>query len=76
MLNQIPLADPTVGRGGVTLIEEKDFRLPQIEELPNLALMILGKALTESYRDTIEQPLPEPLARLVQQIGKGETSFR
>ena len=53
------------------MIDDKDLRLPQIEELPpNLALMILGKALTESYRDTIEQPLPELLARLVQQIEK------
>jgi hypothetical protein len=47
----------------------EDCRLPRVDETPpNLALMVLGRALAEVYRDTIGQPLPEPLARILREI--------
>jgi hypothetical protein len=41
-------------------------RLPHINFLPpNLALMVLGKALAEAYRIPPEQPMPEELNHIL-----------
>jgi hypothetical protein len=47
----------------------EDRHLPRVDETPpNLALMVLGRALAEAYRDTVGQPLPEPLDRILRAI--------
>ena len=35
---------------------------------PNLVLLALGKALANAYEEFSEQPLPEPIVRLVREI--------
>jgi hypothetical protein len=46
-----------------------DLRLPWVDDpLPNLAMMMVGRALAETLRDTIDAPLPEPLARILREI--------
>jgi len=53
----------------VAMIIADDIRLPDGEEpAPNLALMILGKALADAYRDAVEEPLPEGLSRILREI--------
>jgi hypothetical protein len=55
--------------GDDIMIAAQDRRLPRVDEIPpNLALMVLGKALAEAYCDTVGQPLPEPLARILREI--------
>jgi hypothetical protein len=54
---------------------DKDVRLPRVGETPpNLALMVLGKALAQAYGDTVDETLPAPLARIVSQIQERETA--
>jgi hypothetical protein len=51
-------------------------RLPRVDELPpNLALMMLGKALAQAYEDA-DAPLPPSLAELVRQIEQYEAQDR
>jgi hypothetical protein len=39
---------------------------------PNLALMMIGKALAQAYRPSADQPLPETLARIVKELARRE----
>lgn len=51
------------------MIIADDIRLPDVDEPPpNLALMIVGKALADAYRDAVEEPLPECLSRILREI--------
>jgi hypothetical protein len=51
------------------MIKAENLRLPRVDKPPpNLVLMLIGKALAETYRDAMDQPLPEPLARIVRDI--------
>lgn len=55
------------------MIKADYLRLPRVDARPpNLVLMLIGKALAETYRDTMNQPLPEPLARIVREIESRE----
>lgn len=42
------------------------------DPLPNLALMVIGRALAEAYRNFPDQPLPEQLACILREIGMRE----
>jgi hypothetical protein len=52
-----------------------DFRLPHVNEPPpNLALMIVGKALADAYRESVHAPLPECLALILRELEKREAA--
>ena len=54
-----------------------DLRLPRVDDPPrNLAMMMVGRALAETLRDTIDAPLPEPLARILREIEQWERTNR
>jgi hypothetical protein len=49
------------------------LRLPRVDEPPpNLALMVLGKALAQAYAEPVDQPLPATLASIVSEIEERE----
>ena len=51
------------------MIAAEDLRLPRVDELPpNLPLLVLGRTLAGAYREVLDQPLPEALARMVRRI--------
>jgi hypothetical protein len=51
------------------MIAAEDLRLPRVDEPPpNLPLLVLGRTLAVAYREVLDQPLPEALARVVRQI--------
>jgi hypothetical protein len=53
----------------MVMIAPNEARLPRIDEPPpNLALMVIGRALAQAYGEVGARPLPEPLARIVLQI--------
>jgi hypothetical protein len=54
------------------MLADGDVRLPIPDEQPRptLALLVLAKELAREYSDTLEQPLPEPLAKVVREIKK------
>lgn len=55
------------------MITTDQLRLPRVDEPPpNLALMVLGKALAQAYSEPIGQPLPATLARIVDEIERRE----
>jgi hypothetical protein len=55
------------------MITDDTPRLPRVDEPPpNLALMVLGKALAQAYREPAEGPLPPALARIVRTIEERE----
>jgi hypothetical protein len=55
------------------MIAMNSLRLPRVDEPPpNLALMVLGKALAQAYLEPINQPLPPALARIVREIEERE----
>jgi hypothetical protein len=59
------------------MIAAADLRLPRVDEPPpHLPLLVLGRRLAENYRDVLDQPLPEPLARMVRQIEGGAPHLR
>ena len=55
------------------MIIADDIRLPHVDKPPpNLAVMIVGKALAEAYRESIGDPVPEPLTRILREIEERE----
>jgi hypothetical protein len=54
------------------MIIADDIRLPHVEPPPNLAVMIVGKALAEAYRAAMDGPLPERLTRILREIEERE----
>jgi hypothetical protein len=55
------------------MIIANDIRLPHVDEPPpNLAVMIVGKALAEAYRAAMDGPLPERLTRILREIEERE----
>ena len=55
--------------GNDEMIKAENLRLPRVDKPPpNLVLMLIGKALAETYRDAMNQSLPEPLARILREI--------
>jgi hypothetical protein len=55
------------------MIIADDIRLPHVDEPPpNLAVMIVGKALAEAYREALEGPLPKRLTRILRKIEEPE----
>lgn len=55
------------------MINKDHLRLPRVDEPPpNLALMVLGKALAQAYSEPVDQPLPATLARIVHEIERRE----
>jgi hypothetical protein len=55
------------------MIRTDQLRLPRVDEPPpNLALMVLGKALAQAYAEPVDQPLPSTLARIVDEIERRE----
>ena len=51
------------------MIIADNIRLPHADEPPpNLAVVILGKALAEACREARDGPLPERLARILREI--------
>jgi hypothetical protein len=55
------------------MIIADDIRLPRVDEPPpNLAVMIVGKALAEAYREALDGSLPERLARILREIEERE----
>ena len=55
------------------MIIADDIRLPHVDEPPpNLAVMIVGKALAEVYRESIGDLLPERLAHILREIEERE----
>jgi len=54
-----------------------DLRLPRVDDSPpNLAMMMVDRALAETLRDTLDAPLPEPLARILREIERWECMNR
>lgn len=52
-----------------------DLCLPRVDEPPpNLTLLIVGKALAETYRATLDEPLPEGLAHVMRLIEERATA--
>ena len=52
-----------------------DIRLPHVDEPPpNLALMIVGKALADTYREAVDDPFPECLTRILDDLEQWETN--
>jgi hypothetical protein len=50
-----------------------DARLPRVDDLPpNVATFMIARAFAEIYRDSVEAPLPEPLAAILRQIESWE----
>ena len=50
-----------------------NLRLPHVEEPPpNLALMIVGRALADTYREAVDGPLPECLTRILSELEQRE----
>jgi hypothetical protein len=44
-------------------------KLPRIDDPPpNLALMVIGKALAKAYQSSLEEPLPRTLAAIARDI--------
>ena len=57
------------------MITPDQLRLPRVDEPPpNLALMVLGKALAQAYAEPVDQPLPATLARIVDEIERREAT--
>jgi hypothetical protein len=51
-----------------------DIRLPHVDKTPpNLALMILGKALADTYGEGIDGPMPERLRRVLRELEERES---
>jgi hypothetical protein len=56
------------------MIAAESLRLPRVDEPPpNLPLLLLGRTLAAAYREVLDQPLPEALARMVRQIEQRAT---
>jgi hypothetical protein len=59
------------------MIITDDIRLPRVDQPPpNLALMIVGKALAAAYREAGDDPLPEGLTRLLRELEEREAADR
>ena len=57
------------------MVTPDQLRLPRVDEPPpNLALMVLGKALAQAYAEPVDQPLPATLARIVDEIERREAN--
>jgi hypothetical protein len=57
------------------MIITDDVRLPHVDQLPpNLALMIVGKALAAAYREAGDDPLPEGLTRILRELEEREAA--
>ena len=55
------------------MIAADEPRLPRIDDPPpNLALMVIGKALATAYRSSTDEPLPRTLAAIVREIEQRE----
>jgi hypothetical protein len=55
------------------MIRHETLHLPRVDEPPpNLALMVLGKALAQAYLEPIDRPLPPALAKIVREIEERE----
>lgn len=59
------------------MIIADEIPLPELDEpAPNLALMLVGKALAETYRDAVDEQLPECLMRIVRALAEREAADR
>jgi hypothetical protein len=46
-----------------------DVRLPHVNDLhPNVATLMLARAFAETYRDVLNDPVPEPLVAILCQM--------
>ena len=55
------------------MILADDIRLPHADEPPpNLAVLMVGKALAEACREAVAGPVPERLARILREIEERE----
>jgi hypothetical protein len=55
------------------MIGSDEVHLPRVDEPPpNLALMVIGRALAQVYGEVGARPLPEPLARIMLRIEERE----
>ena len=51
----------------------EDAQLPNVNELPpNLALLIMGRAVAEAYKGTVEEPVPAPIAEVLRKLERLE----
>ena len=51
----------------------EDLQLPKVNELPqNLALLMMGRAVAEAYRGTVEEPVPAALAEVLRKLERLE----
>jgi hypothetical protein len=46
-----------------------DVRLPHVDDLhPDVATFMIARAIAEVYRDSLEQPVPEPLMAILRRM--------
>ena len=46
-----------------------DVRLPHVDNLhPDVATFMIARAIAEVYRDSLEQPVPEPLMAILRRM--------
>ena len=57
------------------MIIANEIQHPELDEpAPNLALMLVGKALAETYRDAVDAQLPECLMCIVRELAEREAA--
>jgi hypothetical protein len=51
----------------------EDLQLPNVNELPpNVALLMMGRAVAEAYKGTVEEPMPAALAEVLRKLERLE----
>ncbi|MBD2749404.1 hypothetical protein IC232_22235 [Microvirga sp. BT688] len=53
-----------------------DVRLPHVADVcPDVATFMIARAFAEVYRDVLVEPVPEPLAAILRQMGSSEDQY-
>ena len=51
----------------------EDLQLPKVNDLPpNLALLMMGRAVAEAFKGTVEEPVPPALAEVLRKLERLE----
>jgi hypothetical protein len=51
----------------------EDVRLPDVHDVtPDVALLIVGRALADAYSGTVEEPLPHALVEVLRRLERLE----